>query len=496
MSIAHQLPPGPTGLKFKNAMKMGLGAYDFLQENYDKYGEMFTLRFPGLGPFVWLNSPELAQKFFNLKPEQIDQSKLPIPIDIGRNQVGFLNGKEHQDARKIVIPPLVAKRLHDRADVMFDYVEGYIDSWQVGREFDTPRQVGDIALDMSVYTLLGLKDGARADKFKELMMGWIGAATNNTMFTLGTLVGPYKWRHWLNDKYRAQQAKGNMGSGKKGLLPWSQSIDLKVQLAEMFREEIRMIREQNDESRTDMFAAMCRATYEDGQQLEEERIISEAMGILVGGHETSAATSAWHMLWMVKRSDVYAKCREEVLQSIKDNGRFDPLKICELPYCNATLNESMRLTPSAVGMLRCLKQDVQFGDYNIPAGTNVLAGAYIIHRRKDIWGDDALEFRPERWIEGSFKPTPFQYFPFGGGRRACIGANQAKQQLRIIWADFYRRLEFTSPYADIDEWPKQMQVSGQTEPQGGVPVTVTKILPSDTGYPKEKSVETKLAEAS
>ena len=490
-----ELPPGPSGLKFKNAMKMGLGAYDFLEENFKEYGDMFTLRFPGLAPFVWLNTPELAKQFFNLKPDQIDQSKLPIPIDIGVRQTGFLNGKEHQDSRKIVIPPLIAKRLHDRADVMFDFAEQHINSWQVGDEFDTPRKVGDIALDMAVYTLLGLKGGERADRYKELMLGWIGAATNNTMFTLGTLYGPFKWRQWLNRKYLAQQRRGEKGTGKKGILPWKQAVDLKVQLADMFLEEIRDIRAKNDETRTDMFATMCRATYEDGKLLDEERIISEAMGILVGGHETSAATSAWHMLWMVKRPDVYEKCRQEVLDSITREGRFDPLKICELPYCNATLNESMRLTPSAVGALRYLVQDVQFGDYTIPAGTNVLAGSYIIQRRKDIWGEDAEEFKPERWIDGAFKPGPFEYFPFGGGRRACIGANQAKQQLRIIWGDFYRRVSFDSIYANNDNWPGQMQVSGQTEPQGGVPVTVKKILSADTGYPQSKRGES-LAEAS
>lgn len=484
---ADQLPPGPTGMKFKNAMKMGLGAFDFLTENFEKYGDTFTLRFPGLAPFVWLNSPELAQKFFNLKPEQIDQSKLPIPIDIGLSQTGFLNGKEHQHSRKIVIPPLIAKRLHDRADKMQQYTEQHINSWKVGDEFDTPRKVGDIALDMAVYTLLGELTEERSEKYKELMLGWIGAATNNTMFTLGTMYGPYKWRQWLNKKYLQQQAKGIMGNGKKGLFPWKQSLDYKVQLAEMFKEEIRKIRAENDETRGDMLSTMSRATYDDGSLLDEERIISEAIGILVGGHETSAATSAWHMLWMVKRPDVFEKCRQEVLESIKENGRFDPLAICELPYCNATLNESMRLTPSAVGALRHLIEDVDLGDFVVPAGTNILAGTYIIQRRKDIWGEDALEFKPERWLDGKFKPGPFEYFPFGGGRRACIGANQAKQQLRIMWANFYLRCEFDSPFAGNDEWPKQMQVSGQTEPQGGVPVTVTKVRPAAEVYPVELS---------
>lgn len=479
----HALPPGPAGLKFKNAMKMGLGAFDFLSENFAKYGDAFTLRFPGLGPFVWLNNPELVRKVFNLAPDEVDAARLPIPIDVGVSMTGFLNGNEHQLSRKIVIPPLTGPRLHARADVMFDIVEEHIDSWEPGLTFDTPRMVGDITMDIAIYTLMGIRAGRRAQDYKKTMLEWVGAATNDTMFTLGTLYGPYKWRQFLNQKYLQEVAHGSTGANKRRILPWMKSVDLKVQLGNMFREDIRTIRAANDDRGQDMFSVLCRATYEDGSLLEEERIISEAMGILVGGHETSAATSAWHMLWMVKRPDVYQKCREEVMASIAGHGRFDPLKICDLPYCNATLNESMRLTPSAVGMIRYLTKDLDTGSFTIPAGTNVLAGAYIIHRRRDIWGDDVLEFRPERWLDASgFKPGPFEFFPFGGGRRACIGANHAKQQLRILWADLYRRCDFSSPFAHNEQWPGQRQVSGQTEPRGGVPVTVTRIRPAHIGY--------------
>ncbi|CBL44053.1 Cytochrome P450 hydroxylase [gamma proteobacterium HdN1] len=482
---ASQLPPGPSGLKFVNAMKMGMGAFDYLWENFSKYGDLFTLQFPGMTPFVWMNRPDLVQKIFNLKPEQIDASKLPIPIDIGVRMTGFLNGAEHMLSRKIVVPPLIAGRLQARAGIMHEIISEHINHLQVGEEFNTPRKIGDITMDIAIYTLMGLRGGARAAAYKEVMLNWVGAATNNTMFTIGTLYGPYRWREYLNEKYLEEIAEGSTGTGKHRLLPWMKSVDYKVELGNMFREDIRRTRAENDSKRTDMFSVMCRATYEDGTLLDEERIISEAMGILVGGHETSAATSAWHMLWMLKRPDVYKKCREEVLACIQQHGGFNPLAICELPYCNAVLNESMRLTPSAVGTLRYLTCDLEVDGYTLPAGTNVLAGAYVIHRRKDIWGADAEEFRPERWLEeGRFKPGPFEFFPFGGGRRACVGSNHAKQQLRILWAEFYRRVSFSSRYSNNDVWPGQQQVSGQTEPTGGVPVRVTRILPANTGYPE------------
>ncbi len=297
MSILS-LPPGPTGLKFKNAMKMGTGAFDFLAENYDKFGDIYTLHFPGLAPFVWLNRPDLVKKLFQLQPHEFDASVLPIPIDLGVRMTGFLNGDEHAHSRKIVIPPLVGGKLQSRADVMFEIIEEHINGWKPGDQFDTPRKVGDITMDIAIYTLMGLRNCKRTAEYKDVMLNWIAAATNNTMFTIGTLYGPFKWRQYLNGVYLKEIAKGHTGKHKSRVLPWMKSVDYKVQLGNMFREDIRKIRAENDTNRNDMFAVMCRATYDDGSLLDEERIISEAMGILVGGHETSAASSAWHMLWM------------------------------------------------------------------------------------------------------------------------------------------------------------------------------------------------------
>jgi cytochrome P450 len=484
MSSSAQLPPGPKEFKFRQALKMGLSIYDYLDQCAEEFGDAFTLNLPGMEPMVWVSRPDMVKSFFSLKPEDIDQSKLAIPIDIGDNQTGFLNNKEHAHSRKVVIPTLIAKRLHDRADVMHEIITQHIDAMKPGDEHDAPRLVGDITLDIACYTLLGLKSGDKKEQYKKLMLDWIMASTNNTMFLLGTLYGPSKFRNRLHSAYLKKTEKGNFGSSRKGILPWSHSIELKAQLADMMRKDIRDIRNNPESGRTDMLSSVALARYEDGELLPEERVISEAMGMLVGGHETSAATSAWYMLWLLKRPDVYKKMHDAVMKSVTEEGRFDPLKIAEISYLNACLAESQRLTPSAVGTMRCLIKECKIGPLTIPANTNVLAAAYLTQRRKDIWGEDALEYRPERWLEGK-QPSPFEYYPFGGGRRACVGSNQAKQQMRIIFAELARRVEFSSPYATTDEWPGQQQVSGQTEPQGGVPLTVTKVRPSNYGIPAE-----------
>ena len=483
MTKSPQLPPIAKENKLIQAMRMGRGIWEFMEDNQAQFGDAFTVTLPGQGPMVWVSDPAMVKDIFALKPDQYDASLVQIPMDIGEENTVFLNKKAHQDSRKLVIPPLNTNRLKARAGVMHEIVTEHIDSWSVGDEFDMPRLIGDITMDVICYTVFNLRSGEKKERYKYLMLNWLLSACSDTMFAIGSLYGAKKFRQRMNAAYVKRTERNDYGDGKKGFFPWKQPLDLKVQLAELMRQDIREIREENDETRTDMFSILARATYENSELLSEERIISEAIGLLVGGHETSAATSAWYSLWLLKNPNVVTKMREEVMQSINEEGKFDPLKIAELPYQSACLSESQRLTPSAVGMIRWLTEDTQIGSLYLPKGTAVLPCTYLTHRRKDIYGKDANEYRPERWL-GDKKFSPSEYFPFGGGRRACIGMNQARQQIRIIFAEFARRVEFDSIHATQTEWPVPRQIGGQTEPDGGVKVRIKSIKPATEGYPQ------------
>jgi cytochrome P450 len=275
-----------------------------------------------------------------------------------------------------------------------------------------------------------------------------------------------------------------LGNAKKGLLPWKRGVDLKVQLGMLLREDIRDIRARNDDTETHTLSVLARTRNADGSFLDEERVISETYGLMIGGHETSAATAAWLMIWLQQKPHVWRKMRDEQLSTIASRGLLDPLLQSELPYLTACLNESQRITPSAPGYVRWLKEDTQIGKWLIPGGTAVLPNIYATHRRKDIYGEDALEFKPERWLDGkggnkSF--APHEFMPFGGGRRACIGMSHAKQQLRVIFGELARRVDFSSPFDGTTGLPRSKLLGGQVEPLEGVPLTVTAVRPASYG---------------
>ena len=483
MSAKPQLPPIPKGGKIKHALSLGVDIWNNLDKFQAQYGDSFTLTLPGQGPMVWTGDPAVVKDTFSLKPDQYNPFEVQIPIDVGEECVLFENHKPHQESRKRIIPPLATRQLKNRAGIMHEIISEHIDSWKVGQEFDFPRVVGDMTLDIICYTLFDLREGERKEKYKELILGWLVTSTNDTMFTIGSLFGARKFRAKLNAAYRKRSEENKMGNLKKGLLPWKQPLDYKVQLAKMLREDVEDIRSRMDESESHMLSMFARSKYEDGSLLEMEKVISECIALMVAGHETSAATSSWMLIWLLKKPEVIAQVRQEIADCVAKEGKFDPLMVSELPYITACLNESQRLSPSAPATVRWLTEDTQLGKWLMPAGTCIAPCMYLTQRRQDIFGADAHEYRPERWIDGSCKPKPWEFFPFGGGRRACAGMAQARQQLRIILAEIVRRVSFESKqdYIHTNELPTPRLVGGQTEPKDGVWVTVKEVRPMDYG---------------
>lgn len=484
-----QYPPGPKESKYLQGFKLGLGIYDYLNECYEQYGDAFTIRVPGLDPMVWVNQRDMVRDFFRLKSHQINQETLPVPLDIGDNAIGFTNGDTHAHSRKVLIPPFAGKSIQNRLVPMHNLISERINQLTPGEEYDVAELIAETTLDIVAYTLVEEVDGTKFERYRKLLLGWLQASTTNTLFAIGTAYGPSKWRNVLNKKYLTARDKGQVPWYER-LMPWGNAVRYKMELAEMVRQDVRAIRRRPDADHKGALAAVALATYDNGELLDEEKVITEVISIFVGGHDTSAATGSWYMLWMLKRPDILKKMRDTVLASIKENNGFNPIKIVNNPYLDACLNESQRLTPSAVGTMRHIVEDTQIGPLYLPKDTNILAANYLTHRRKDIWGDDAHEYRPERWCgEAAVNPKPYDFYPFGGGHRACIGLNQAKQQLRLLFAEFARRCEFTSKYSHNDNWPGQRQINVQTHPAGGVQVKVLNIRPETYGYHQIKNTK-------
>ncbi len=150
------------------------------------------------------------------------------------------------------------------------------------------------------------------------------------------------------------------------------------------------------------------------------------MTLLAAGHETTATALTWALYWIHKLPGV----RDRLLE---DFGPLDPSDhggLSRLPYLNAVCSETLRIYP--VGMLtfpRVTTSTVEVTGYSLEPGTVVVGSIYLTHRREEIYPNPD-EFRPERFLERRF--SSFEYLPFGGGTRRCIGMAFAQFEMKLV----------------------------------------------------------------
>jgi cytochrome P450 len=137
------------------------------------------------------------------------------------------------------------------------------------------------------------------------------------------------------------------------------------------------------------------------------------VALLVGGHDSSAASLAWGFELLARSPGVQARLRED-----------DPA------YLDAVVKEVLRARPPLTIAPRKLLEPVEIDGHALPAGIQLAACLWLAMRRQDLW-PDAAEFRPERWLEEP-APNPMTWIPYGGGVRRCAGAPFAEMEMREV----------------------------------------------------------------
>ncbi|EUC55205.1 cytochrome P450 family monooxygenase pc-3 [Rhizoctonia solani AG-3 Rhs1AP] len=178
-------------------------------------------------------------------------------------------------------------------------------------------------------------------------------------------------------------------------------------------------------------------------------IKDELINILIAARDTTAATLTFAVYILAGNPQIMTKLRDEVLGRLGTSNHPTPNDFKEMKYLRALLNETLRLFPPVpINERTAMKSTVLHSGgkkYYVPAGATMPYSVLHMHRRKDLWGPDAEEFDPERWLDERLNkyltPNPFIFLPFNAGPRICIGQQFAYNEASYFLSRLVQRVE-------------------------------------------------------
>jgi cytochrome P450 len=360
------------------------------------------------GPVV-TSHPDHVRSLFTAKPEQAPSltGESPLRPVVGPNSTLTAVGPRHMRQRKLLLPSFHGEAVQQYVAMIEDITHREIDRWPMGRPFALAPRMQAITLDVIMGGIFGIEGRPRP-----------GTAEHALRTAIRSLVEASTWPI-------AQVAElMNIGRDEPvGLTKMGLSVLDRATYAVISRRK----RVADLEQRGDILSMLLHTRTEDGELLTDKELRDELLTLVLAGHETTANQLAWTWERLVRTPAAH----ERLLHAVREDA--DAGDVIE-----QTITEGMRSRPVIPIIGRRVTVDWRLGDYRVPADTPVTMSILLVHHRDDLY-PDPFSFRPERWV--GHKPGTYEWIPFGGGIRRCLGATLAMAEQRVVLRAMAQRLD-------------------------------------------------------
>ena len=402
-------PPKVQLPRLLQSLRFNQRQIEFVFRNRRELGEVFSMHGATEDAVTVTSHPDHVRSLFTAKPEQAPSltGESPLRPIVGTESVLTAVGPRHMRQRKLLLPPFHGEAIEAYTRQIAEATEREIDRWPVGEPMALAPRMQAITLDVIMAGIFGIEGkpqrGTPESGLRHVVKGLVAASTRpeaqiTEILQIGRdeAVGPMKFGLNILDK----QVYAVIESRRRAA---------------------------NLDERRDILSLLLQARTEEGEALTDKELRDELLVLVLAGHETTANSLAWAWERLVRTPAAH----EALLHAVRSGEGAEE-------QVEATIVEAMRSRPVIPLIGRRVTVPWRLGEYAVPAGTAVTMSILLVHHREDIY-PRPFDFLPERWL--GRKPGTYEWIPFGGGIRRCLGAALAMAEQHVVLEAMARRLD-------------------------------------------------------
>jgi sterol 14-demethylase len=397
-----------------HALAFGRTPVELLQRGRDRFGEIFSFRLLGSRVAVF-TGPEAHEAYFRAGDGQLNAKaayRFTVPI-FGPGIAYDATPERMDDQIGFFIHALREERLRTYVGYIGEEVEAYLDRWGDEGEVDLLDVANELTTFIASRCLIGRE-------FRQNVSAEFARLYHDLEGGINLLA--FFWPHLPLPSFRRRDRA-------------------RVRMAEIIANIIAE-RRARGVVEEDFLQTLMIARYSDGETLSDDAITGMLLSLIFAGQHTSAVQAAWAGIELLRHPAYVAAVLDEqqAVMAGRPEMTYDTLQA--MVCLERAIQESERLHPPLVMMMRKVLNDFRYKQYEVPAGWLAMISPAVAHRLPELF-TDPNQYDPDRFGPGrqEHRRAKHTIITFGGGRHACIGMTFAYLQIKAIWSVLLRRFD-------------------------------------------------------